>query len=60
MQRVNSDHSERVGGGTIAAGNILELAVREHDGRGEGRGLRNKGNDNPSEEAARWKIVLGA
>jgi hypothetical protein len=50
MQRVNSDHS-----------NALEL-VRQtgHDGRCEDWGSRKKDSDDRGEEAAPWKIVLGA
>jgi hypothetical protein len=60
MQRVMSRHSKRVSGGTIAAGNILELAAGRHDGRSEDLGSRKKDRDDAYDEAAPWKIVLGA
>jgi hypothetical protein len=59
MQRVNSDHSKRVSGGTIAAGNTSEVAG-DHDGRCKDWGLQKKDNDDRGEEAARRKIDLGA
>src|SRR6266576_33928 len=46
MQRVNSDHSKRVSGGTIPAGNTREVAAGGHDGSGKDWGSPEKTTTN--------------
>jgi len=53
MQRVNSDLSKRVSGGTIAAANTSEVAVGEHDER-----CKDWGSAKKRQRRSRWRSTL--